>query len=73
VLGRYVEPVGVALDGVEQSGSWVVEFSQQARGGAGCLVAVEYLLQGLDGVRGAMVSGRMSVCGSPSPTTCRYK
>jgi hypothetical protein len=32
LLSRHMEPVGVALDGVEQSGSWVAEFSQQ-RGG----------------------------------------
>ena len=32
LLGRDVEPVGVALDGVEQSGSRVGEFSQQCCG-----------------------------------------
>ena len=32
LLGRDMEPVGVALNGVEQPGSWVAEFSQQ-RGG----------------------------------------
>jgi hypothetical protein len=32
LLGRDMETFGVALDGVEQSGSWVAEFSQQ-RGG----------------------------------------
>jgi hypothetical protein len=32
LLGRDMEPVGVALDGVEQPGSWVAEFSQQRAG-----------------------------------------
>jgi hypothetical protein len=32
LLGRDMEPVGVALNGVEQPGSWVAELSQQ-RGG----------------------------------------
>jgi hypothetical protein len=39
LLGCHLEPIGVALDGLEQ--------------------------------RGATVSGRMSVCGPPSPTICR--
>ena len=32
LLGRDMEPVGVALDGVEQPGSRVAEFSQQCGG-----------------------------------------
>ncbi len=32
LLGRDMEPVGVALDSVEQPGSWVAEFSQQRAG-----------------------------------------
>ena len=32
LLGRDMEAVGVALDGVEQPGSWVAEFSQQGGG-----------------------------------------
>ena len=32
LLGRDMEPVGVALDGVEQPGCWVGEFSQQGGG-----------------------------------------
>ena len=32
LLGRHMEAVGVALDGVEQPGSWVAEFSQQCGG-----------------------------------------
>jgi hypothetical protein len=57
LLGRRPEPVGVALNGVEQPGSRVTEFSQQCRGRDGGLVTSEDLLQGLgwsagcDGVR----------------------
>ena len=32
LLGRGMEPVGIALDGVVEPGSWVAEFAQQ-RGG----------------------------------------
>ena len=32
LLGRDIEPVGVALDGLEQPGSRVAEFSQQSGG-----------------------------------------
>ena len=32
LLGRDLEPVGVALDSVEQPGSWVAELSQQRAG-----------------------------------------
>jgi hypothetical protein len=60
-----VQAVGVALYGVEQPGSRVAEPSQQGGG----VVAGEDLLQGLGRVRGASVSGRMMLCGSPSPTT----
>ena len=47
LLGCDVEPVGVALDGVEQSGSWITELAQQAGGGGRGVVAGEDLLQGL--------------------------
>jgi hypothetical protein len=49
VLGCHLEPVSVALDGVEQSGGWIVEFSQQTGGGGGSVIASEDLLQGLSG------------------------
>ena len=55
LLGRDMEPVGVALDSVEQSGGWVAEFSQQCGGGGGAVVAGEDLLQGLG--RGAGCDG----------------
>ena len=32
LLGRDVEPVGVALDGLEEPGRWVVELAQQGAG-----------------------------------------
>ena len=43
LLGRHMEPVGVALDGVEQPGGWVAEFAQQRGGGGGGVVAGEDL------------------------------
>jgi hypothetical protein len=71
LLGRHLEPVRVALDGRVEPGSRVGEFSQQCCSRAGGVVAVEDLLQGLGRGAGATVSGRMRVCGSPSPTTCK--
>jgi hypothetical protein len=32
LLGRHLEPVGVALDRIKQPGGWVAEFSQQRAG-----------------------------------------
>src|SRR5829696_5912421 len=62
LLGRDMEPVGVALDRVEKPGSSVVaEVGVSSRARICCKVSV--------GVRGATVSGRMTACGSPSPTT----
>jgi hypothetical protein len=71
LLGRDMEPVGVALDGVVEPGSRslssrssvVAEVGVSSRARIWCKVSI--------GVRGATVSGRMRVCGSPSPTTCR--
>jgi hypothetical protein len=36
LLGRHMEPVGVALDGVEQPGSWVAESRTRRCGGLPC-------------------------------------
>ena len=79
LLGRDVEPVGVTLDGVEQSGSRVGEFPQQCCSGGGGVVAVEDLLQGLgrgagcdcfgsdEGVRVAVADDlQVEVVGGPS-------
>ena len=55
LLGRHMKPVGVALDGVEQPGSWVAEFAQQRGGRGRGLVAGEDLLQHLG--RGAGCDG----------------
>ena len=72
VLGCDLEAVGVALDGRRKSraaGSLssrsrvVAEVGASSRARICCSVSV--------GVRGETVSGRMRVCGSPSPTTCR--
>jgi hypothetical protein len=47
LLGRDMEPVGVALDGVEQPGIRVAEFSQQRGGRGRGVIAGEDLLQDL--------------------------
>jgi hypothetical protein len=73
LLGCHVEPVGVALDGVEQLRGWVAELAQQFCCGGGVSSRARICLSSSVGLRGATVSGRMRVCGSPSPTTCRYK
>ena len=71
LFGCDVEAVGVALDRLESraAGSFSSRSKVLAESGASsraricCSVSV--------GVRGAMVSGRMRLCGSPSPTTWR--
>jgi hypothetical protein len=47
LFGGDVEAVGVALDRLEEPGSWVVELAQQGAGGDRRLVAAEDLLQRL--------------------------
>ena len=49
----------------------VMKLTQQGGGGDGRVVAGEDLLQGLGRSWGATVSGRITVCGSPSLTTWR--
>ncbi len=71
VLGRDVEPVGVALDGVEQSDSSVVQFRRSLVAEVGVSSRSRICCRVSVGVRGAMVSGRMMLCGSPLPTTWR--
>ena len=79
LLGRDMKAVGVALDGVEQPGSWVAEFSQQCGGGGRGVVAGEDLLQDLgrragcdgfgsdEGVRVAVADDlKVEVVGGPS-------
>ncbi len=73
LLGRDMGPVGVALDGVEEPLGWVTELAQQLVAEAAVSSRASICRSSSVGVRGAMVSGRMRVCGSPSPTTCRYK
>jgi hypothetical protein len=69
LFGCDVEGVGVALDRLEEPGRWVVELAQRGAGGerrfiaACCNVSI--------GVRGEMVSGPITLWGSPSPTTWR--
>ena len=71
LLGRDVETVGVALHRLEQPGRWVVELAQHAASGDRRLIAGDDPQQRLGRVRGEMVSGRITVWGSPSPTTWR--
>src|SRR5215216_7906973 len=47
LFGCEVEAVGVALDGLEEPGRWIVEVAQHGAGGDGRFVAGEDLLQGL--------------------------
>ena len=47
LFGGHMKAVGVALNGLEQPGRWVAEFSQQPGGGGGRFVAGEDLLQRL--------------------------
>jgi hypothetical protein len=71
VFGGGVAAVGVALDSVEQPGGRVAEFTQGRRGGGRRVVAGQDLLQGLGRRRGATAAGRITLWGSPSPTTFR--
>jgi hypothetical protein len=70
-FGCDVEAVGVALDRLEEPGRWIVEFAQQGAGGDRRFIAARICCSVSVGVRGEMVSGRMRVWGSPSPTTWR--
>jgi hypothetical protein len=71
VLGGHQEAVGVALHRLESRAAGVLssrstvlaETGASSRPMICCSVSV--------GVRGEMVSGRITVWGSPSPTTCR--
>ena len=72
LLGRDMKAVGVASDGLKQPGSRmapvlaarvVAEAGVSSRPRICCMISL--------GVRGASVSGRMMLWGSPSPTTCR--
>jgi hypothetical protein len=47
LLGRDMEPIGVALNGLEQPGSRLAEFSQQCAGWGGGLVTSEDLMHDL--------------------------
>jgi hypothetical protein len=47
LFGRHLEPVGVALDGVEQPRGWVTELTQQCGGGDGRVVVGENLSEEL--------------------------
>ena len=68
LFGRDMEPVRVALDRLVEPHRRVMKLTQQGGGGDGRVVAGEDLLQGLGRSWGATVSGRITVCGSPSLT-----
>ena len=57
LLGRGLEPVSVALDGLEQSGSWIFEFSQQVVAEVGRSSRARICCRVSVGVGGATVSG----------------
>ena len=71
LLGCDVEAVGVALDRLEEPGCWVVELAQQVLAETGASSRPRICCSVSVGVRGEMVSGRMMLWGSPSPTTWR--
>jgi hypothetical protein len=71
LFGCDVEAVGVALDRPVKPGRWVVEFAQHGAGGEGGSSRARICCSVSVGVRGETVSGRMRLCGSPSPTTWR--
>jgi hypothetical protein len=71
LFGCQVEAVGVALDRLEKPGRWIVELAQHSAGGDGRFVAGEDRCRVSVGVRGEVVSGLITLCGSPSPTTWR--
>ena len=70
LLGCDMEPVGVALDGVEQPAAGLLSWRSRLVAEAGASSRARICCRVSVGVRGAMVSGRMTVW-SPSPTTCR--
>ena len=71
LFGCDVEAVGVALDRLEEPGSWIVELAQHGAGGDRRFIAGKNLLQRLGRGAGCDGAGRMMLCGSPSLTTCR--
>jgi hypothetical protein len=71
LFGCDAEGVGVALDRLEEPGRWVVELAQHGVAETGASSLPRICCNVSVGVRGEMVSGRMTVCGSPSPTTWR--
>ena len=71
LLGCDVDAVCVALDRLEEPGRWVVELAQHGAADTGVSSRARICCRVSVGVRGAMVSGRMMLWGSPSPTTWR--
>ena len=71
LLGRDMEPVGVALDGVVEPGSRSLSSRSTALAETGASSRARICCSVSVGVRGEIVSGRMRMCGSPSPTTWR--
>jgi hypothetical protein len=72
LFGRHMEAVGVALDRLKEPGRWVVELPEHGAGGERAASSRARICCSVSvGVRGDMVSGRIRVCGSPSPKTCR--
>jgi hypothetical protein len=66
-----LEGVDIPWGGVAEPDGRVMLVALQGAGGPGRIVAGQDLLQHLGRVDGWTVSGRMRLCGSPSPTSCR--
>ena len=66
-----MEAIGVALDRLEEPGGWVVELPKLVLAETGASSRARICCSVSVGVRGEMVSGRMRLWGSPSPTTWR--
>jgi hypothetical protein len=71
LFGGGMQAIGVALDRLMQPDRRIADFAEEGGGRGGAVIAGHDLFQQFAGVRGATVSGRMTVCRSPSPTTCR--
>jgi hypothetical protein len=70
LFGCDVEAIGVALERLEKPTRWVAQLAKVlAEKGASSRARICCSVSA--GMRGEMVSGRMMLCGSPSPTTWR--
>ena len=71
LFGRDVEAVGVALDRLESRAAGLLSWRSKVLAETGASSRAMICCSVSVGVWGEMVSGRMRVWGSPSPTTWR--